>query len=414
MNFMDFMDFKLYGLKQNNMYSDYKEHLDKTLNEIREAGLYKNERVIVSPQGAEIELSTGQKVLNFCANNYLGLSNSSSLIDAAKAALDNHGYGMSSVRFICGTTDLHKELEEKIAEFFGTEDTILYAACFDANGGVFEPLLTEEDAIISDSLNHASIIDGVRLCKAERYRYENADINDLEKQLRLAKDKRFRLIVTDGVFSMDGNVPPLDKIVELAEKYNAMIMVDESHSAGVVGKTGKGVTELFNLRGKVEIITGTLGKAFGGAIGGFTTGKKEIIELLRQRSRPYLFSNSIPPMVAAAGIRMIDMMTETNELQDKLHSNAEYFITGMKKLGFDIKPTKSAICAVMLYEARLSQDFAARLLKEGVYVVGFYFPVVPKGQARIRVQLSAGHEKEHLDKAITAFEKVGRELGVIK
>jgi glycine C-acetyltransferase len=396
------------------MYSDYKEHLDKTLNEIREAGLYKNERVIVSPQGAEIELSTGQKVLNFCANNYLGLSNSSSLIDAAKAALDNHGYGMSSVRFICGTTDLHKELEEKIAEFFGTEDTILYAACFDANGGVFEPLLTEEDAIISDSLNHASIIDGVRLCKAERYRYENADINDLEKQLRLAKDKRFRLIVTDGVFSMDGNVPPLDKIVELAEKYNAMIMVDESHSAGVVGKTGKGVTELFNLRGKVEIITGTLGKAFGGAIGGFTTGKKEIIELLRQRSRPYLFSNSIPPMVAAAGIRMIDMMTETNELQDKLHSNAEYFITGMKKLGFDIKPTKSAICAVMLYEARLSQDFAARLLKEGVYVVGFYFPVVPKGQARIRVQLSAGHEKEHLDKAITAFEKVGRELGVIK
>jgi glycine C-acetyltransferase len=336
------------------------------------------------------------------------------LIDAAKAAMDDHGYGMSSVRFICGTTDLHKELEEKIAEFFGTEDTILYAACFDANGGIFEPLLTEEDAIISDSLNHASIIDGVRLCKAERYRYENADTNDLEKQLRLAKDKRFRLIVTDGVFSMDGNVPPLDKIVELAEKYNAMVMVDESHSAGVVGETGKGVTELFDLRGKVEIITGTLGKAFGGAIGGFTTGKKEIIELLRQRSRPYLFSNSIPPMVAAAGIRMIDMMTETNELQDKLHCNADYFIAEMKKLGFDIKPTKSAICAVMLYEARLSQDFAARLLKEGVYVVGFYFPVVPKGQARIRVQLSAGHEKEHLDKAMAAFEKVGRELGVIK
>ena len=321
---------------------------------------------------------------------------------------------MSSVRFICGTTDLHKKLEEKIAEFFGTEDTILYAACFDANGGVFEPLLTEEDAIISDSLNHASIIDGVRLCKAERYRYENADTADLEKQLRLAKDKRFRLIVTDGVFSMDGNVAPLDKIVELAEKYNAMVMVDESHSAGVVGKTGRGVTELFNLKGKVEIITGTLGKAFGGAIGGFTTGKKEIIELLRQRSRPYLFSNSIPPMVAAAGIRMIDMMTETNALQDKLHYNAEYFIAGMKKLGFDIKPTKSAICAVMLYEARLSQDFAAKLLKEGVYVVGFYFPVVPKGQARIRVQLSAGHEKEHLDHAIAAFEKVGRELGVIK
>jgi glycine C-acetyltransferase len=396
------------------MYSNYKDHLDKLLDDIKEAGLYKNERIIISAQGAEIKLNTGQKVLNFGANNYLGLSNSQSLIDAAKEALDDHGYGMSSVRFICGTTDLHKDLEAKIAEFFGTEDTILYAACFDANGGVFEPLLTEEDAIISDSLNHASIIDGVRLCKAERYRYENADTADLEKQLRLAKDKRFKLIVTDGVFSMDGNVAPLDKIVELAEKYNAMVMVDESHSAGVVGKTGRGVTELFNLKGKVEIITGTLGKAFGGAIGGFTTGRKEIIELLRQRSRPYLFSNSIPPMVAAAGIRMIDMMTETNDLQDKLHYNADYFITGMKKLGFDIKPTKSAICAVMLYEARLSQDFAARLLKEGVYVVGFYFPVVPKGQARIRVQLSAGHEKEHLDTAIAAFEKVGRELGVIK
>jgi glycine C-acetyltransferase len=396
------------------MYSNYKDHLNTLLEEIKEAGLYKNERIIISAQGAEIKLNTGQKVLNFCANNYLGLSNSQSLIDAAKEALDDHGYGMSSVRFICGTTDLHKDLEAKIAEFFGTEDTILYAACFDANGGVFEPLLTDEDAIISDSLNHASIIDGVRLCKAERYRYENADTADLEKQLRLAKDKRFKLIVTDGVFSMDGNVAPLDKIVELAEKYNAMVMVDESHSAGVVGKTGRGVTELFNLKGKVEIITGTLGKAFGGAIGGFTTGRKEIIELLRQRSRPYLFSNSIPPMVAAAGIRMIDMMTETNDLQDKLHYNADYFIAGMKKLGFDIKPTKSAICAVMLYEARLSQDFAARLLKEGLYVVGFYFPVVPKGQARIRVQLSAGHEKEHLDTAIAAFEKVGRELGVIK
>jgi glycine C-acetyltransferase len=396
------------------MYKEYQNHLLTQLNEIKEAGLFKNERIIVSPQGAEIELNTGQKVLNFCANNYLGLSNSQSLIDAAKEALDNHGYGMSSVRFICGTTDLHKELEGKIANFFGTEDTILYAACFDANGGVFEPLLTEEDAIISDSLNHASIIDGVRLCKAERYRYENADMADLEKQLRLAKDKRFRLIVTDGVFSMDGNVAPLDKIAELAEKYNAMVMVDESHSAGVVGKTGRGVTELFNLKGKIEIITGTLGKAFGGAIGGFTTGRKEIIDLLRQRSRPYLFSNSIPPMVAAAGIRIIDMMTETNDLQDKLHSNADYFIAGMKKLGFDIKPTKSAICAVMLYEARLSQDFAARLLKEGVYVVGFYFPVVPKGQARIRVQLSAGHKKEHLDRAMAAFEKVGREMGVIK
>ena len=396
------------------MYTNYKSHLNTLLNEIKEAGLYKSERVIVSPQGAEIELNTGQKVLNFCANNYLGLSNDPSLIEAAKTSLDNHGYGMSSVRFICGTTDLHKELENKIAEFFGTEDTILYAACFDANGGVFEPLLTEEDAIISDSLNHASIIDGVRLCKAQRYRYENADMSDLEKQLQLAKDQRFRLIVTDGVFSMDGNVAPLDKIVDLANKYNAMVMVDESHSAGVVGTTGRGVTELYNIRGKVEIITGTLGKAFGGAIGGFTTGKKEIIEILRQRSRPYLFSNSIPPMVAAAGLRMIEMMTETNVLQDKLHSNAEHFIYSMKKLGFDIKPTKSAICAVMLYDARLSQDFAARLLKEGIYVIGFYFPVVPKGQARIRVQLSAGHEREHLDKAINAFEKIGRELGVIK
>jgi glycine C-acetyltransferase len=396
------------------MYINYQNHLKKIIDEIKEAGLYKNERVIVSPQGAEIELNTGQKVLNFCANNYLGLSNNSSLIEAAKASLDDHGYGMSSVRFICGTTDLHKELEKKIAEFFGTEDTILYAACFDANGGVFEPLLGEEDAIISDSLNHASIIDGVRLCKAQRFRYENADVADLEKQLQLAHSNRFRLIVTDGVFSMDGNVAPLDMIVELAEKYNAMVMVDESHSAGVVGKTGRGITELFNIKGRVEIITGTLGKAFGGAIGGFTTGKKEIIEILRQRSRPYLFSNSIPPMVAAAGIRMIDMMTETNDLQDKLHFNANYFITFMKKLGFDIKPTKSAICAVMLYEARLSQDFAARLLKEGVYVVGFYFPVVPKGQARIRVQLSAAHEREHLDKAVNAFEKIGKELGVIK
>jgi glycine C-acetyltransferase len=396
------------------MYSNYQNHLIKIIDEIKEAGLYKNERIIVSPQGAEIELNTGQKVLNFCANNYLGLSNNESLIEAAKSSLDDHGYGMSSVRFICGTTDLHKDLEKKIAEFFGTEDTILYAACFDANGGVFEPLLGEEDAIISDSLNHASIIDGVRLCKAQRFRYENADVADLEKQLQLAKSCRFKLIVTDGVFSMDGNVAPLDKIVELAEKYNAMVMVDESHSAGVVGKTGRGVTELFNIKGRVEIITGTLGKAFGGAIGGFTTGKKEMIEILRQRSRPYLFSNSIPPMVAAAGIRMIDMMTETNVLQDKLHFNANYFITAMKKLGFDIKPTKSAICAVMLYEARLSQDFAARLLKEGVYVVGFYFPVVPKGQARIRVQLSAAHEREHLNKAVNAFEKIGRELGVIK
>jgi glycine C-acetyltransferase len=396
------------------MYTNYQKHVESILEEIKETGLYKNERIIVSPQGAVIELNTGQKVLNFCANNYLGLSNNLSLREAAKASLDNHGYGMSSVRFICGTTDLHKELEKKIAEFFNTEDTILYAACFDANGGVFEPLLSEEDAIISDALNHASIIDGVRLCKAQRYRYENADMTDLEKQLQLAQAQRFRLIVTDGVFSMDGNVAPLDKIVALADKYNAMVMVDESHSAGVVGRTGRGVTELFNITGKVEIITGTLGKAFGGAIGGFTTGKKEIIEILRQRSRPYLFSNSIPPMVAAAGIRMVEMMTETNVLQDKLHWNSEYFISGMKKLGFDIKPTKSAICAVMLYDAKLSQEFAAKLLDEGIYVIGFYYPVVPKGQARIRVQLSAGHEKEHLDKAISAFEKVGKELGIIK
>ena len=396
------------------MYNNYQNHLVRIIDEIKEAGLYKNERIIVSAQGAEIELNTGQKVLNFCANNYLGLSNNPSLIEAAKTSLDTHGYGMSSVRFICGTTDLHKELEKKIAEFFSTEDTILYAACFDANGGVFEPLLTEEDAIISDSLNHASIIDGVRLCKAQRYRYENADMAELEKQLLLAQAQRFRLIVTDGVFSMDGNVAPLDKIAELANKYNAMVMVDESHSAGVVGKTGRGVTELFNITGKVEIITGTLGKAFGGAIGGFTTGKKEIIEILRQRSRPYLFSNSIPPMVAAASIRMVEMMTETNLLQDKLHWNSEYFIDGIKKLGFDIKPTKSAICAVMLYDAKLSQEFAAKLLKEGIYVIGFYYPVVPKGQARIRVQLSAGHEKEHLDKALKAFEKIWKELGVIK
>lgn len=396
------------------MYTDYQKHLAQILSEIREAGLYKNERVIVSPQGAEIELNTGQKVLNFCANNYLGLSNNGKLIEAAKKALDDHGYGMSSVRFICGTTDLHKELERKIAGFFGTEDTILYAACFDANGGVFEPLLTEEDAIISDSLNHASIIDGVRLCKAQRYRYNNADMEDLEKQLQLAEKQRFRLIVTDGVFSMDGNVAPLDKIAALAEKYNAMVMVDESHSAGVVGKTGRGVTELYDLKGKIEIITGTLGKAFGGAIGGFTTGKKEIIELLRQRSRPYLFSNSIPPLVAAAGIKMVDMMTETNDLQDKLHHNSEYFIDKMTGIGFDIKPTRSAICAVMLYDAKLSQDFASKLLEEGIYVTGFYYPVVPKGQARIRVQLSAAHETEHLDKAIKAFEKIGRELNVIK
>ncbi len=396
------------------MYNDYQQHLVRVLSEIREAGLYKNERVIVSPQGAEITLDSGQKVLNFCANNYLGLSANARLVEAAKKALDTHGYGMSSVRFICGTGDLHKELERKLAGFFGTEDTILYAACFDANGGVFEPLLTEEDAIISDSLNHASIIDGVRLCKAQRYRYANSDMNELEEKLKEAQAQRFRLIVTDGVFSMDGNVAPLDKIHELAARYNAMIMVDESHSAGVVGDTGRGVTELYNLKGKIEIITGTLGKAFGGAIGGFTTGKKEIIEMLRQRSRPYLFSNSIPPLVAAAGIRMIEMMTETNELQDKLHFNTGYFMEKMVKAGFDIKPTRSAICAVMLYDAKLSQEMAALLLEEGIYVTGFYYPVVPKGQARIRVQLSAAHEKEHLDKAIASFTKIGKQLNVIK
>ncbi len=396
------------------MYTKFQKHLQNELHAIQDAGTYKNERVIVSPQGAEIEVSTGKKVLNFCANNYLGLSNNPHLIDAAREALDTHGYGMSSVRFICGTTDIHKQLEQKIAEFFGTEDTILYAACFDANGGVFEPLLTAEDAIISDSLNHASIIDGVRLCKAARYRFKNADMEDLEEQLKAAQKQRFRLIVTDGVFSMDGNVAPLDKILPLAEKYDAMVMVDESHSAGVVGNTGRGVTELFNCKGKCEIITGTLGKAFGGAIGGFTTGKKEIIDMLRQRSRPYLFSNSIPPLVAAAGVKMVEMMSATNELQDKLHANTEYFMEKMSSKGFDIKPTKSAICAVMLYDAKLASDFAAKLLEEGIYVIGFSFPVVPKGQARIRVQLSAAHEKEHLDKAIAAFEKIGKETGVLK
>ncbi len=395
------------------MYQNYKSHLEAELQSIREAGLYKNERVITSPQGASIRVADGKEVLNFCANNYLGLSNNAELINAAKTALDSHGYGVSSVRFICGTQDIHKKLEAAIARFFGTEDTILYAACFDANGGVFEPLLTEEDAIISDSLNHASIIDGVRLCKAQRYRYANADMQDLEKQLMAAHEQRFKLIVTDGVFSMDGNVAPLDEIYKLAEKYGAMVMVDESHSAGVVGTTGRGITERYNLRGKVEIITGTLGKAFGGAIGGFTTGKKEIIELLRQRSRPYLFSNSIPPMVAAAGIRMFEMMDETNALQDKLHRNTAYFVEKMKGAGFDIKPTESAICAVMLYDARLSQDMAAQLLDEGIYVTGFYYPVVPKGQARIRVQISAAHAQEHLDKCIEAFTKVGKRLSVI-
>ncbi len=396
------------------MYGDFKTYLTKELSDIKEAGLYKNERIIVSPQGAEIQLNTGQKVLNFCANNYLGLSNHPDLVAAAKAGLDSHGYGMSSVRFICGTTDIHKELEQKIARFFGTEDTILYAAAFDANGGVFEPLLGEEDAIISDSLNHASIIDGVRLCKAKRFRYPNADMGALEEELKKAQEQRFRLIVTDGVFSMDGNTAPVDKIVALAEKYNAMVMVDESHSAGVVGKTGRGVSEHFDLYGKIDIITGTLGKAFGGAIGGFTTGRKEMIEMLRQRSRPYLFSNSLPPMVVSAGIKMLDMMTSTNELQDKLHENTTYFMEKMLAAGFDIKPTQSAICAVMLYDAKLSQEVAAKLLEEGIYVIGFYFPVVPKGEARIRVQLSAAHKRNDLDKAIAAFTKVGKALNVIK
>ena len=396
------------------MYDNFKEFLTKEIQDIRDAGLYKEERIIVSPQGAEITLESGQKVLNFCANNYLGLSNHPELVKAAKEGLDHHGYGMSSVRFICGTTDLHKKLEQKIAEFFGTEDTILYAAAFDANGGVFEPLLTEQDAIISDALNHASIIDGVRLCKAQRFRYKSADMEDLEEQLKAAKDARFKVIVTDSVFSMDGHVPDVKRIVELANQYGAMVMLDESHSAGVVGKTGRGATELYDVRGQVELITGTLGKSFGGAIGGFTTGKKEIIEMLRQRSRPYLFSNSLPPMVVNAGIRMFEMMTETNELQDKLHQNTDYFLSKMTDAGFDIRPTQSAICAVMLYDAKLSQDMAAKLLEEGIYVIGFYYPVVAKGLARIRVQLSAAHTKEHLDKTIAAFIKVGRELEVIK
>lgn len=394
-------------------YKVFQEHLQKEISTIKSSGLYKEERVITSPQKSQIEISTGERVLNFCANNYLGLSDSKELIEAAKSALDSHGYGMSSVRFICGTQDLHKQLEQIIAQFFGTEDTILYASCFDANGGVFDPLLTEEDAIISDALNHASIIDGVRLCKAKRYRYANADMQDLEKQLQDAQAQRYRVIVTDGVFSMDGNVAPLDKIYALAEKYDAMIMVDESHSAGVVGKTGRGTTELYNLKGQVEIITGTLGKAFGGAIGGFTTGKREIVEMLRQRSRPYLFSNSIPPMVAAAGIKAFQMLSESNKLQDQLHENTSYFVSQMKAAGFDIKPTESSICAVMLYDAQLSQDVAARLQEEGIYVTGFFFPVVPRNEARIRVQLSAGHTREQLDQCIAAFTKVAKELKII-
>src|SRR5574344_808055 len=395
------------------MYGKMKEHLSQTLAEIKEAGLYKDERLIESPQQAAIMVK-GKEVLNFCANNYLGLSNHPRLIEGAKKMMERRGFGMSSVRFICGTQDLHKTLEKKISDYFHTEDTILYAACFDANGGVFEPLLTEEDAIISDALNHASIIDGVRLCKAKRYRYANADMEDLERCLKEAQAQRFRIICTDGVFSMDGNVAPLDKICDLAEKYDALVMVDESHSAGVVGATGHGVSELTNTYGRVDIYTGTLGKAFGGALGGFTTGRKEIIDLLRQRSRPYLFSNSLAPCIIGASLEVFRILKESNALHDKLVENVNYFRDRMMSAGFDIKPTQSAICAVMLYDARLSQVFAAKMQEEGIYVTGFYYPVVPKDQARIRVQLSAGHEKCHLDKAIAAFIRVGKELRVIK
>ncbi len=396
------------------MYGKFQQHLQDELTSIREAGLYKQERNIASPQGAQITLQDGSEALNFCANNYLGLADNPRLIEAAKKAMDARGYGMSSVRFICGTQDIHKQLEAAISEFFHTEDTILYAACFDANGGVFEPLLTAEDAIISDSLNHASIIDGVRLCKAQRFRYANADMADLEAKLQEAQKCRFRIIVTDGVFSMDGNVAPMDKICDLAEKYDALVMVDESHSAGVVGKTGHGVAEQYGCYGRIDIFTGTLGKAFGGAVGGFTTGRKEIIEMLRQRSRPYLFSNSIPPMIAGAALETFAILKESNALHDKLVENVNYFRDKMMAAGFDIKPTQSAIVAVMLYDAPLSQKFAAKMAQEGIFVTGFYYPVVPQGQARIRVQLSAGHEKAHLDKAIAAFVKVGKELGVLK
>lgn len=399
----------------NIMYKNFKTHLETEIQDIKDAGLYKNERVIVTPQSSDIEVEGAKgEVLNFCANNYLGLADSSRLINAAKEAMDRRGYGMSSVRFICGTQDLHKELEKSISDYFKTEDTILYAACFDANGGLFEPLFTEEDAIISDSLNHASIIDGVRLCKAKRFRYKNADMADLERCLQEAKDCRFRIIATDGVFSMDGNVAPMDKICDLAEKYDALVMVDESHSAGVVGKTGHGVAEQFDCYGRIDIFTGTLGKSFGGAMGGFTTGRKEIIEMLRQRSRPYLFSNSVAPSIVGASIEMFKMLGESDDLHTKLMENVEYFRTRMLDAGFDIKPTQSAICAVMLYDAKLSQDFAAEMQKEGIYVTGFYYPVVPKGQARIRVQLSAAHTREQLDKAIAAFITVGKRLGVLK
>lgn len=397
------------------MYGKIKQHLQKELQDIKDSGLYKRERIITSPQDAVIKISTGEEVVNFCANNYLGLSSHPEVIQAAKDTLDSHGFGMSSVRFICGTQDIHKELEKKIADFYGTEDTILYAAAFDANGGVFEPLLTAEDAIISDSLNHASIIDGVRLCKAKRYRYENNNMEDLEAKLKQADadGTRFKVVVTDGVFSMDGLVAPLDKIAALAEKYDAMVMIDECHAAGFIGETGRGTLEKKGVMGKIDIITGTLGKALGGAMGGYTTGKKEIIEILRQRSRPYLFSNSLAPSIVGASIKVFDMLSENTELRDKLEENTRYFKEGMKNAGFDIIDGDSAIVPVMLYDAKLSQVMADKLLERGIYVIGFFYPVVPKGKARIRVQLSAAHHKEHLDKAIQAFTEIGRELNVI-
>ncbi len=396
------------------MYKTLQPILQAELKEIEEAGLFKRERIITSPQAAEIKVSTGAEVLNFCANNYLGLSSHPKVLEAAKATIDSHGFGLSSVRFICGTQDIHKTLEAKISEFLGTEDTILYAAAFDANGGVFEPLFNEKDAIISDALNHASIIDGVRLCKAERHRYEHNNMADLEAKLQATVHCRNRIIVTDSVFSMDGTIAQLDKIVELADKYEALIMIDECHSSGFMGKTGRGVHEHCGVMGKIDIITGTLGKALGGASGGFTSGRKEIIDMLRQRSRPYLFSNTLAPSIVGASIAVLDMLTETTELRDKLWENAKYFRTKIVEAGFDVKPGEHAIIPVMLYDAKLSQDFATRLLEEGIYVIGFYFPVVPKGQARIRVQISAGHDRAHLDKAIAAFTKVGKELGVIK
>jgi len=395
------------------MYGEFQTFLQKELQSIEDAGLFKRERIIVTPQEADIRVSTGNEVINFCANNYLGLSSHPAVIKAAHETLDTHGFGMSSVRFICGTQDIHKTLERKISEFLGTEDTILYAAAFDANGGVFEPLLGAEDAIISDSLNHASIIDGVRLCKAVRYRYENNNMDELEARLKEAQAQRFRLIVTDGVFSMDGYIAQLDKIVALAEKYDAMVMVDECHASGFIGKTGRGTHEHCGVMGKIDIITGTLGKALGGAMGGFTSGRKEIIELLRQRSRPYLFSNSLAPSIVGAGIAVLDLLSTTTELRDKLMENTAYFRSKIKEAGFDIKEGIHPICPIMLYDARLSQVFAEKLLAEGIYVIGFYYPVVPKDQARIRVQISAAHERAHLDKAIAAFTKIGEELGVI-